>query len=132
MHISISSVLSLYYHSFLKNISCSVKASALHPREGEELLVRLNGVGHELPVPEQCVGGHRGGEILRGFFVCDPDGFQGNAVCRGRFRHPGHPIKGERTLIRIVENEAALPDLRMSGAFLKLWPLRRRRQRPDT
>ena len=54
--------------------------SALHSREGEELLVRLNGVGHELPVPEQRVGGHRGGEILRGFFVCDPDGFQGNAV----------------------------------------------------
>lgn len=83
MHISISSVLSLYYHSFLKNISCSVKASALHPREGEELLIGLNGVGHELPVPEQRVGSHRGGEILRGFFVCDPDSFQGNAVCRG-------------------------------------------------
>ena len=86
MHISISSsALPLYYHSFLKNISCYVKASALHSREGEELLVRLNGVGHELPVPEQCVGGHRGGEILRGFFVCDPDGFQGNAVLCGGF-----------------------------------------------
>ena len=98
MHISISSVLSLYYHSLLKNISCYVKASALHPRKGEELLVRLNGVGHELPVPEQCVGGHRGGEILRGFFVCDPDGFQGNAMLCGGLRHPGHPVIGERTL----------------------------------
>ena len=91
MHISISSVLSLYYHSFLKNISCYVKASALHSREGEELLIGLNGVGHELPVPEQRVGGHRGGEILRGFPVRDPDSFQGNAVLPRPPPPPGAP-----------------------------------------
>ena len=100
--------------------------SALHPREGEELLIGLNGVGHELPVPEQCVGGHRGGEILRGFFVCDPDGFQGNAMLCGGLRHPGHPVIGERTLIRIVENEAVLLDFRMPGAFLEPWLFRRK------
>ena len=77
MHISISSTLPLFHHSFLKIFSRYVKASVLNPRKCEELLVRLNGVGHELSVPEQRVGSHRGGEILRGFFVCDPDGFQG-------------------------------------------------------
>ena len=114
---------------FAKILSCYVKASALNPRKCKKLLVRLNGVGHELTVPEQRVGSHRGGEILGGFPVRDLDSFQGNAVCRSRLRHPGHPITGKGTLICVIENEAALPDLRMPGAFLELWLFCRRFQR---
>ena len=52
-----------------------VWVSALNPRKGKKLFIGLNGVGHELAVPEQRVGSHRGEEILRGFFVRDVDGF---------------------------------------------------------
>lgn len=50
-------------------------SSGLNSRKGQELLIRLDALGHKLSIPEQGVCGHRGGHIPRGLLVGDMDDF---------------------------------------------------------
>ena len=81
--------------------------------QSQKLFIRLNALRQKPAVPEQRIGRDRRRHVLCGFFVGNVDNLERNAVLFGRLLHPRHPIVGERTLVGVIQNKAALLDRRM-------------------
>ena len=100
--------------------SCLIQ---LFCRQFQKFLVRLDALGHKLPIPEQCVCCDRCGHILCRLFLCNVDGFERDSMFLCSLLHLWHPIIGVGALVGIVEDKAVFLHLGMLGAGLEFWRL---------
>ena len=84
-------------------------------RQFQKFLVRLDALGHKLPIPEQRVCCDGCGHILCRLFLGDVDGIERNPVFPCNLLHLWHPIIGVGALVGIVEDKAVFLHLGMLG-----------------
>ena len=84
----------------------------------QKLFVRLNALGQEFAIFEQCIGCNRRGHILCLHLTGDMNSFQRYPVLSCGFFHPRHPVVSKRALIGIIKNEPTLLHRRVLGARL--------------
>ena len=68
----------------------------LYPCEMQKLFVRLNALGQEFAIFEQCIGCNRRGRILCLHLTGDMNSFQRYPVLSCGFFHPRHPVVSKR------------------------------------
>ena len=95
----------------------------LYPCEMQKLIVRLNALGQEFAIFEQCISCNRRGHILCLHLTGDMNSFQRYPVLSCGFFHPRHPVVSKRALIGIIKNEPTLLHRRVLGARLEFWRL---------
>ena len=83
---------------------------------------------HKRSVPEEGIGGDRGGHILCIFLRRNMDGFQWDLVFLCGFLHSRYPVEGKGTLVCVIEDKAGFVQLGMLGAVLEFWQIGARYQ----
>ena len=92
-------------------------------RQFQKFLVRLDALGHKLPIPEQRVCCDRCRHILGRLFFGDVNGFERDPMFLCDLLHLWHPIIGVGALVGIIEDKAVFLHLGMLGAGLEFWRL---------
>ena len=90
-------------------------------RQFQKFLVRLDTLGHKLPIPEQCVCCNGCRYILSRLFLCDVDGFERDSMFLCSLLHLWHPIIGVGALVGLVEDKAVFLHLGMLGTVFEFW-----------
>lgn len=87
----------------------------------QKFLVRLDALGHKLPIPEQRVCCDRCRHILGRLFFGDVNGFERDPMFLCSLLHLWHPIIGVGALVGIVEDKAVFLHPGMLGTVLEFW-----------